>query len=628
MTISLPSNKSITIDAPGEIGELTGKFNYNFYVPDETINDSPRNALPNFIRLRLESSDVAMYNTLRNNRYRRFIPRSVSLSWMPVDIGNIPADRTTITDNIKAVQNEETISGNLFTAVTFKDNGTDGKIMYAIQRALQEIVKAQSLPPINSVNSSPLDIVKVLNNITSDNIQGNFLADSFISLNNAGYTFLNKKSLDDTVKKLSERLKEVKLKVSINNKFISTILNASTQDSDNIFGDETFAVLPSAGLIQSASLALSNPGVVQATQYETAITNYIDFNPSSLIDTTSTYRNIGYIISKTEYPFSGGHITNTELIVEGAGINEYIDYNIKYGTRYGYAIRTVFLLNLPSVDDTGATGIVSLLIASQASNELVIDCRESQPPEPPTDFNIIWDYQVGHPRLTWNFPIDGQRDTKYFQIFRRSSIEEPFQLIKMYDFNDSVSPLSIQQMSEYNIDPALVENLRNSDGSSEPKSIYIDYSFEKDSDVIYAVACVDAHGMASNYSTQLRVTFNRYKNKIVKQLISVTNAPKAYPNFFYNKDTFVDSIRTSNVSNLDIYFNPEYLKVEDSAGHDLELLRTNGTYDYQLQLINIDLQKDVKINIDIKDLRSAPIDDTISILHSESPTVKRAITFR
>jgi hypothetical protein len=625
MTISLPSNKSITIDAPGEIGSLSGEFVYNFYVPDETINDSPRNALPNFIRMQLaDQSDVAMYNTFRNNSYRRFIPRSVSLTWNPVDIGNTPADDTTITANIQSVQNEETISGNLFTAVTFKDNGTDGKIMYAIQRALQEIVKAQNLPPINSVNSSPLDIVKILNSITSDNIQGNFLADSFISLNNAGYTFLKKQKLDETVKSLSERLKEVKLKVSINNKFISTILNASTQDSDNIYADETIAVLPGATAIQDYAIAqfpLANN--VQAAAYETSIPNYVDFELTDLTDVTSTYRNIGYIIAKTEYPFSGGHITKTDLIVEGASAREYIDYNIKYGTRYGYTIRTVFLLKLPAIGTDGGLGVVSLLIASQATNETVVDCRENRPPEPPTDFNITWDYQLNHPRLTWNFPVDSQRDTKYFQIFKRSSIDEPFQLIKMYDFNDSVSPLSIQQMSEYNIDPALVETLRNSDGSSDPKSIYIDYSFEKESDAIYAIACVDAHGMASNYSTQLRATFNRYKNKIVKQLISVTGAPKAYPNFFYNKDTFVDSIRTSNVSNLDIYFNPEYLKVNDTAGHDLELLKTNGAYDYQLQLINIDLQKDVKINIDIKKLEEPVVVGAVG--GGTSPVVKAAI---
>ena len=50
MTISLPSKKSITIDAPGEIKKLNGEFVYNFYMPDETINGDPQNILPNTIR--------------------------------------------------------------------------------------------------------------------------------------------------------------------------------------------------------------------------------------------------------------------------------------------------------------------------------------------------------------------------------------------------------------------------------------------------------------------------------------------------------------------------------------------------------------------------------------------------
>jgi hypothetical protein len=382
------------------------------------------------------------------------------------------------------------------------------------------------------------------------------------------------------------------------------------------------AVLPGAKTIQETIIAQQPSNIISAKEYETDISGYLEFEESASSDVTSVYQNIGYIITKTEYPFSGGHIAGDELIIEDPNLSNYVDFDIKYGTRYGYTIRTVFLLKLPAIDDNGTLGLVSLLVASQATNELVVDCREFRPPEPPTDFNISWDYQIGHPRLTWNFPIDSQRDTKYFQIFKRSSIDEAFQLIKMYDFNDSATPLSIPQMLEYNIDQALVQTFRNADGSSDPKSIYIDYSFEKESDAIYTVACIDAHGMSSNYSTQLRVTFNRYKNKIVKQLISVTGAPKAYPNFFYNKDTFVDSIRTSNVSNLDIYFNPEYLKVVDRAGHDLELLKTNGTYDYQLQLINIDLQKDVKINIGIKDLRTNTKIPATSINNMSSVPVK------
>lgn len=598
----------MTLDAPGEIKRLDGKFIYNFYTPDETTNSEPQKLLPNIIRSLLPSDNnsIAMSNVLQNIKYQRFIPRSVVLSWNPVNIGSRPdlINTISIETNIANVQFEETMSGDLFSSVIFKDNGTDGKILYAIRRAMEEIVKSQDLPPINSVNASPLELTKVLNNITSTSIKGSFLADSFIRLKDSGVTFLNKPKLDKAIKTMSERLKDVKLKVSINNKFIGTILNASSQENDNIFEDETMATLPIAETIQTNSIMTHAANMISGKEYETDISGYLDFEESSSDDLAGEYQSIGYILSRTEYPPNGGVGEISQMIIENSNVSNIVDYRIKYGTKYGYSIRTVFFLKLPAVTDDNRKGYVTFLIASQACTETVVECREHRPPEPPTDFNITWDFNIGRPRLTWNFPVDSQRDTKYFQVFRRASINDPFQLIKMYDFNDSTTPMSLTDLLEFNIDPTLVENLRNKDGTALPKTLYLDMSFEKEHDAIYCVAAIDAHGQTSNYSTQLRVTFNKYKNKIVKELISVSGAPKAYPNFFYNKDTFVDSIRTSGASNIDIYFNPEYLKVLDRANNDLQLLKTSvkennkvPPYHYQLQLINIDLQKDVKINI-------------------------------
>lgn len=604
MTVSLPSKKSVTIDAPGEINSLTGKFIYNFYTRDETTNENPQNSLPGSIAEAIRGKGGVELSTILQEKNQRFIPRSVEITWTPVNIGTTPEliGSISISDNINSVQYEETIPGDLFSSVTFKDNGTDGKIMYAIRRALQEIVKSQNLPPIDNMNASPLDLAKVLNGITSTSVQGNFIAENFLELMNSdsGISFLDKPKLDKTVLTMSERLKDVRLKVSLNNKFIHTVLSASSQENDNVFGDETMAILPTAATIQATATNMHSSNLVSGTEYETDIGGYLSFEESVATDITSIYQNIGYILTRTEYPFAGGVGNTTRIIIENPALPKYVDYNVKYGTRYSYSIRTVFVAKLPALSDTGALGLVTLLVASQACTEAMVDCREFRPPEPPTDFNVSWDYNIGHPRLTWNFPVDSQRDTKYFQVFRRASIDEPYQLVKMYSFNDSTTPMNLTDLLEFNIDPMLVEDLRNKDGSATPKTMYIDMSFEKEHSAIYTVAAIDAHGQTSNYSTQLKVSFNKYKNKIVKELISVTGAPKAYPNFFYNKDTFVDSIRTSGVSSLDIYFNPEYLKITDRADHDLQFLKSNGNYDYQIQLINTDLQKDAKINIDLK----------------------------
>jgi len=208
----------------------------------------------------------------------------------------------------------------------------------------------------------------------------------------------------------------------------------------------------------------------------------------------------------------------------------------------------------------------------------------------------MWDYKMTAARLTWAFPTNPQRDIKYFQVFRRSSISQSFELIKMFDFDDSV----IRTPWTETPDEVLIERL------SSPKNFFLDTEFNKESKYIYAICCVDAHGISSNYSIQFEVSFDRFKNKMKKKLISVAGAPKAYPNMYLNQDTFVDTIKDSNHSQVEIFFNPEYLQITDEANNDLKLLKMDENNNYILSLLNIDLQSQKNVTIVLKDKRILP----------------------
>ena len=79
----------------------------------------------------------------------------------------------------------------------------------------------------------------------------------------------------------------------------------------------------------------------------------------------------------------------------------------------------------------------------------------------------------------------------------------------------------------------------------------------------------------------------------------MAGCPKVYPNAYLLTDTFVDTIKDSNHKNLEIVFNPEFMKVLDVNGNDLNVLKVNSESFYQLQLINVDLQtqENIKINL-------------------------------
>jgi hypothetical protein len=238
--------------------------------------------------------------------------------------------------------------------------------------------------------------------------------------------------------------------------------------------------------------------------------------------------------------------------------------------------------------------LVSFLVGSKFTPEVKVNTVEMVPPPPPADFNVAWDYGERALRCTWNLPVNPQQDIKYIQLFRRKSIADPFQLIKMWDFNNTNTKI---ELSEYPL-PELVER------TSSFVGFYMDHEFGKDSNYIYAVAAIDAHGLTSNYSLQLQVSFDRFANRLVKKLVSVSGAPKQYPNAYLNADTFVDTMKDSGHTNIRVVFNPEYLTLLDGLGADLGLLKTNRLNGkYRLQLINVDLQTQASVDIALQDVR-------------------------
>lgn len=624
MSESLPSKEVLLIDVPsGKILDFGGEFVYNFYLPDETVNDQR----PAFLRdsslytlLDEPEQNESLKEELRKSNNATRIPRYINLEWTRPSgeglIGNNQnlIQKVSIADNLAKVKDEDYFSGNHFTSIYLVDNGTDGKIQYSIQRALEEILKSQGLD-IATLDASPLDVIRLLHQYTSTQIQGNFLAESFIEQNTraAGIDFINKPKFDEFVTTTSQKLQTLGLRTSINNKFIHDALITAAQQVDNIYGDETLRVLPDAFIKQSGSrVDTDDINKVGLEDYVTDINDIVDFEARSTNTSISEYQLIGYLIKKTEYFPDGTSVVKEPIVIENPGIANFTDLQVKYGTTYGYTIKSVFLVKIPAIDQLGALGMASVLIASQPTTELFIDTRENRPPNVPTDFDVLWNYETNHPYLTWNFPTDSQRDTKYFQIFKRNGINEPFELIKMYDFNDSVTPLSINQMLENNIDPLLVEVLRKRDGTAVPKNYYLDTSFNIGDSAIYAVCAVDAHGLTSNYSMQLEITFNAFKNRIEKRLISISGAPKPYPNFYLKQDLFVDSIKVSNSKNVEVYFNPEFLALQDRSGGDLKLIKTEETSNYNLQMINLDLQKDKIVTIKIDEVRPEPVAGTSS----------------
>jgi hypothetical protein len=338
-------------------------------------------------------------------------------------------------------------------------------------------------------------------------------------------------------------MKNVALNTRLNNRFLVPIAKTVKEDSVGVFADElssdTFT--NKIETIQNAAISNANSNLLSPLDYEFEVLSYVGYRPVDTNGYEPSVESLGYLLEKREIRSDGTQEQHPPVIIENPFVSTTYDGQVRYNSVYYYRIRGICLVEVRAVDEvTKQNLLVSFLVGSKFSPEKKVVTVENVPPPPPADFNVAWDYGERALRCTWNLPSNPQQDIKYIQLFRRKSIADPYQLIKMWDFNNTQTRVTL---SEYPL-PELVERV------PEFVGIYLDREFGKDSNYIYAVAAIDAHGLCSNYSLQLQVGFDRFENRLIKKLVSVSGAPKQYPNAYLNADTFVDTIKDSGHTNI------------------------------------------------------------------------------
>jgi len=628
MSTSLPSRSIVTVDLP-EVDIRSTEFVYNFFVPDESVSDKATYTVGHGTRKDLDA-DRAVMDTLTAK-----IPRYIRLDFAPV--GRISdnagqqsffenpyeAESTLIRENFDKITYEHDLSGFRYTGIGFQDTSLDKKLYTLLSGALSTRLESLINPPVlkpkpqfKKNDLSLLEAASFLNDLTSDAVDEHFIADSMVNFDESGIIFINNRRRAKA--DIFKDIKQINIQVQLDNRVIFDVIQNLINDPMTIYTDELLPLLGNLRSIQldAKSTIDENGSQIDVNSYD-ALINFVRL----VRDTDTSFKHcrkiVGYVIDKTEVMPDGSTEKLASMIVENPNVNHAFDPNIRYGATYVYTIRTIANITFeatainhsPQEDPT--TYIVESLISSKPSKKSIVKCIENIPPPPPADFTVSWDFKRNHPRLTWNFPVNTQRDIKRFQIFRRESIKQSFELIRVYDFDNSARRIE----GDETVDPVLVEYLEG------PNVMFIDESFDLSKTYIYALCSIDAHGLSSNYSTQIAARYDGFKNKLITKLISVGGSPKALPNLQLDRDAFIDVVKTSGYDRLKVYFDPEYLQVYAhikesqpppppsgySAAHQLTAVPIFETDilkgKYRIQIINTDLQKQKNIDITIKDQR-------------------------
>lgn len=572
MTTTYPSRILTVIDID-EPENVNGIFYYNYFTTDERTNDTG----DAFYASAAERIDL--------KQLQRDIPRFVLVTWSPVPGSAVQfrkrGGQLLNNQTAEVINTEDTFSNFDFTSFAFQDAAIDKKLVEEIDNStlFRDFINKNLTLRARSLNAE------------SENIDGNILMSIFtdkelVDLRTSGGT--------SSTTKILSLAKDALINTQVNSKFVGVLTRASAYDPLNFYSNEMKVLIPSADALQDKVRQSKDAHLVSTSEFDSGFTPVVvtklDGRDNHLAPTAYP---VGYIVERSELSNNGDVVAISTFVLGTPNATSFYDTSIKYGILYRYTIKAVIAVSLSGFNDEQKQVFATGLVSSKLSKAIDIDCSDFTPPPPPADFKVKWNYTESHIELLWSLPTVSQRDIKYFQIFRRSSINEPFKLLRMYDFDDSaIITSNLENVSEKTVEKLIT-----------PKCFYLDTETTKDSAYIYALCCVDAHGLTSNYSHQFLVNFDRFKNKINVKTISRSGAPKSYPNLYLEEDTFVDLIKVSEPDHLEVYFDPEYLVITDNDDNDMKFMPLDDpNYKVLITFINIDnsISKTMTINFNDK----------------------------
>lgn len=618
MSETIISKPALLIDLP-EVRNLTANFVYNYFVADERVNETPdTNGNQSFISTNFDLTateniqNVVNTTSVTDRSLQAFygrnakVPRYIKLTFQSPAVEKNRENLSFI--KLLEVPREGALNVFGRTGVAIVDTTLD-KTAYSLLSG--------SITTAQEAGSSIESASERLINGVKDSIQPD------------GYRFASTDARAQAFSSVEDALQGIEFGFSYDTRVAATIANGSLNSPKSIYADEISRTLSNSpdqdlDVLQSQAIANTDPYVLRASDYEETFTSVLEASESSRSTGINRLKNylVGYIVQKLSVQPDGTQALIEEKAFTNPSATTFLDANVAYGRRYRYNVITVYASQFEmtqqvrtgqgAVEDRKVTRTVLFASRGVAITET---CEESIAPPPPVDLRFKYRGDNTGLNITWNFPVNLQQDIKKFQVFRRASTAEPFQLIKVYDFDDSV----VKSADPEQVPQRLISR------SIFPTTIHRDTDFNKNSRFIYAICAIDAHGLTSNYSVQLEASYDRYRNRINTRVISRSDAPKPYPNIFLNRDTFIDTMKMSGYTRLNIYFDPELITVYDGDGVDLGHIKYFNTdrgddNSYKLMIVNTDFQQSQVLSIKINNSYVQPPVITPTTARVFSPT--------
>lgn len=554
--MSIKSQPYFLLDLPA-VDDIKGTFNYHYFTPGETI-------FPTEADTTLDKRTLASFG----------VPRRIV-----IEVGNslreLSKEKIPETTDVQQILK----TSNLIKAEAEAQlqNRNASRMTFNIDENFIENIYQH--PDFDSANDHFEMAVQLLNNVDADS--QSILNRVLENTRMPGPIEFDPSTNLPTVD-FDEQRAAVKTSSVIMDFAIGDVVKSIVDDRFSTFSDDFMEFESRAAKRQSESRKNHKYGVFNLGDYAMSIQTldkqYVD---------KEIIVPIGLIFYKTRIE-GDERITEDPIVLINREKKTIEDTSVIYGATYEYSVHTLALCS--SKDSTRRNRYHNFLLLSKDSKKIVIECEERKPPPPPDDLNFKFlDSSV---LVNWSLPVEVNEklipvnDIKYVQVFKRNNLNEPFSLVRMYDFNDS---LQVVPLEEY-IPPERIKITNQADTSLE-----VDLP-DKGEYHIYGVACVDAHGNSSFLGPQFAIFLDPLNQPKIEH-IAYPGSPKQYPNMTVLNDAFQDSIRVSGYNKLTFYHNPNFTVLLNGKNRQNLVSAQKSVASYILQLIDVETQTDEVIEI-------------------------------
>jgi len=619
--ISYPSKNIFTIKIP-EPPPVKGYYRYNYYMRDEMVNDKAstipaayieRYGFPRSIRIQV-NNPIAYLDGGGSYLASAFLnhPDTENYLFNP-SFASPQAQNEGYTDTVEPMINKITSVTKAQSTgyVTLTPNEPDSQKLINSNLAGSKVNALTALLAYasNTTSKNKKFIREVAN--TSNKINNN-------------HVYLNPSTGTPDVEAYDNSPND-NLRFIISRDFTGDVIKASSRNSFSAKSAYYHKEYVYAKNIQSTSRLLNPCPKISEEEY---MINFDTLNDSDTLGDILADAGpgpgigiIGYVIFKDKLVKENGEdkrVPRETYFLIGHNKQVLEDYNITHNTRYEYSVHTLAIMRIATgQNETPGSGVNygNSLIVSAGGKKLIVKTTESVPPPAPESIKFSW--TGSGLRMDWSLPLQINsaggpiNDIKGFQIFYRKGIKDNFRLLKMLDFNKTISKMPRREQ----IPPQLISRSNN----AITKAFF---NILKDKDYIFSMCSIDAHGNSSTYSTQYRVRYISNQNRIRVNLFSYPGAPKAYPNYMISSRFFNDSLSISGFKRCNIYYQADSLGVNienTSTGYNsndpgnIILHEASGRITpgyvgsdniipkFSLQFIDIATQKDQIVNMFITD---------------------------